>query len=155
MVNRLRGCATYGTSTSPKMRAYVSATGYGHTLVEEQSKSKVKVKGGFVPVYVALGMILLQASLALHIAKQHLMYSPSVRVKKKLRETMPEVDYPDKVVDDAYKFTGNSFFRKAAHIHEFESGFQSTPDPIRKDVYAHTPQAVTLKSVGIDPSTQH
>ncbi|XP_057995923.1 uncharacterized protein LOC131175501 [Hevea brasiliensis] len=110
--------------------------------------------GEFVPVYVALGMIFLSTTLGLHTAKQQLMYSPSVRVKKKLRETIPEVVYSDKVVDEANKFIEKSFFRKAARVQEFESGLQYIPDPIRKDIYAHSPRAETLKSIGIDPSTQ-
>ncbi|KAF2311621.1 hypothetical protein GH714_025304 [Hevea brasiliensis] len=43
MVNRLIGCATYSTSTSPKMKAYAPATGFGYTLGKEQSKSKAQV----------------------------------------------------------------------------------------------------------------
>ncbi|EEF51671.1 uncharacterized protein LOC8275470 [Ricinus communis] len=147
MVNRLRGNATYGTSTSPKMKAYApAADDFGNVLREERSKSKMGQKGDYVPVYVALGLIALSTMLGLHTAKQQLLYSPSVRVKKKLRETIPEVVCPEKVVDEAHKFVAKSFLRKAAHIQEFDSALQSLPD-----IYANPPRAETLKSIGIDP----
>ncbi|KAF2311601.1 hypothetical protein GH714_025185 [Hevea brasiliensis] len=137
----------YGVRQEPKQ--------YGRmTLGKEQSKSKAQVMGEFVPVYVALGMIFLSTTLGLHTAKQQLMYSPSVRLKKKLRETIPEVVYPYKVVDEANKFIEKLFFRKAARVQEFESGLKYTPDPIRKDIYAQSPRAETVKSIGMDPSTQ-
>ncbi|XP_012090552.1 uncharacterized protein LOC105648696 [Jatropha curcas] len=152
MVNRLRGSSTYGTSTSPKMKAYVPTADFSYNVGEEHGKSKIQLKGDFVPVYIALGLITLSTMMGLHTAKQQLMYSPSVRVKKKLRETIPEVVYPDKVVDEAHKFIEKSFFRKVAHIQEFESGLQSIPHPICKDFHAHPPRVETLKSIGIDPT---
>ncbi|KAH8492719.1 hypothetical protein H0E87_022087 [Populus deltoides] len=69
----------------------------------------------------------------------------------KLRETIPEVVVPDKVVDEGKKFVEKSFYRKAAHVQEFEIGIQYMPNPICKDVYAHPLNAETLKSVGIEP----
>jgi len=59
------------------------------------------------------------------------------------------------VVDEADKFIKKSFFRKVAHVQEFDhNGLQYLPDPSRKDVFAQKPRAETLKDVGIDPKSQ-
>lgn len=97
------------------------------------------------------GLIILQISLGLASTKQQLLKAPNVRVKKKSRETIPEVVVPDKVVDEGKKFVEKSFYRKAAHVQEFEIGIQYMPNPICNDVYAHPLKAETLKSVGIEP----
>lgn len=147
MGNGIRGSssATYATSTTPTMKAYSPTANYGHLQDHQRSKTTA-LRGDFVPVFVAIGMIAISVSLGLHTAKQQLMYSPGVRVKKKERETLPEVYLPDKVVDEADKLAKKSFFRKVAHVQEFEHG-----NPIRKDAFAHKPRAETLKSVGVDP----
>ncbi|KAJ0053089.1 hypothetical protein Pint_01308 [Pistacia integerrima] len=154
MMRGIRGSnsATYATSTTPKLKAYAPTADYGH-FQEHQQRSKTKaIRGDFVPVYVAIGMIVLSTTLGLHTVMQQLRYSPGVRVKKKERETLPEVFLPDKVVDEADKFKKKSFFRKVAHVQEFEYGDHSISDPIRKDAFAHKPRAETLKSVGVDPT---
>ncbi|XP_058092846.1 uncharacterized protein LOC131239258 [Magnolia sinica] len=74
------------------------------------------MKGEFVPVYVALGMIVLSLSFGAYTAKHQLLYAPNVYVSKKKREEVPEVVEPDYVVDEADKFITKSFFRKVAHI---------------------------------------
>lgn len=105
--------------------------------VEEFGKTeerKVKVKGEYVPVYVALGMIIMSMTFAIHTAKQQLMHSPGVYVKKSKRETLPEVVNPDEVADHADKFIRNSFFRKVAHIQDFQHPF--FPNPVNRDVLA-------------------
>lgn len=150
MVSRLRGTATYATSTQPKMKAHAPTADIGHPHQERHSKKALK--GEFVPVYVVLGMIAVSLSLGLYTAKQHMMHSPSVRVKKKTRESIPEVEEPEKVVEEADKFVKKSFFRKVAHVQEFDSGIQHASDPIRKDAFAHDkPRVETLKSAGVDP----
>ncbi|XP_050226136.1 uncharacterized protein LOC126675526 [Mercurialis annua] len=148
MVSRLRSqAATYATSTTPKLKPYAPTADFGH-----HKEIKHPKKADYVPVYVAIGMIALSVSLGLFTAKQQIMYSPGVRVKKKTRETLPEVEDPDKVIDEADRFLKKSFFRKVAHIQEFDNGLEYLPDPnIRRDVLAHRPRAETLKSVGIDP----
>lgn len=78
------------------------------------------IRGDFVPVYVALGMIMLSMSFGLNCAKQQLLYAPNVFVSKKKRETFPEVNDPDYVVDEADKFITKSFFRRIAHVQEFD-----------------------------------
>ncbi|KDP22516.1 hypothetical protein JCGZ_26347 [Jatropha curcas] len=151
MANRLRGNATYATSTSPKMAAYAPTADFGDSHHQEKHTKKT-IKGEYVPVYVAIGLIALSVSLGLYTAKQQILHSPNVRVKKKRRETIPEVEDPDSVVDEADKFLKKSFFRKVAHVQEFDSGLQSLPDAnIHRDAFAYKPHAETLKSVGIDP----
>jgi len=155
MASRLRGTATYATSTPPKLKSYAeTADQFGHQYHQESKHGK-KVRGDFVPVYVAIGMITVAISLGLYTAKQQVLYAPNVRVRKKTRETVPEVVDPDKVVDEADKFIKKSFFRKVAHVQEFDhNGLQYLPDPFRKDVFAQEPRAETLKDVGIDPKSQ-
>ncbi|XP_011040301.1 PREDICTED: uncharacterized protein LOC105136599 isoform X2 [Populus euphratica] len=155
MASRLRGTATYATSTPPKLKSYAAtADQFGHQYHQESKHSK-KVRGDFVPVYVAIGMITVSISLGLYTAKQQVLYAPNVRARKKTRETVPEVVDPDKVVDEADKFIKKSFFRKVAHVQEFDhNGLQYLPDPFRKDVFAQKPRAETLKDVGVDPKSQ-
>lgn len=74
------------------------------------------VKGEYVPVCVALGLIGLSASLGLYAARQQLAYSPSVLVSKKRRETVSEVEDPDWAVAEADLFLGHSLFRRLAHL---------------------------------------
>ncbi|XP_050376809.1 uncharacterized protein LOC126794193 [Argentina anserina] len=140
VVSGLRG---YATSTLPKTRAYNPTANFA-----EQQSSK-KPRGDFVPVYVAVGMITVSVALGLHTAKQQLFHNPNVFVKKQRREMLPEVVEPDRVVKDADEFVNKSFFRKVAHVQDFDSPVAS--DPILGDVYAHRPRAVTLKDAGVDP----
>ncbi|KAL3575561.1 hypothetical protein D5086_023662 [Populus alba] len=155
IASRLSGTATYATSTPPKLKSYLpTADQFGHHYHQESKHGK-KVRGDFVPVYVAIGMIAVSISLGLYTAKQQVLYAPNVRVRKKTRETIPEVVDPDKVVEEADKFIKKSFFRKVAHVQEFDhNGLEYLPDPVRKDVFAHKPRAETLKDVGVDPKLQ-
>lgn len=94
------------------------------------------MKGEFVPVYVALGMIMLSAGLGLHTATQHLFRAPGVYVKKSRRERLPEVEEPDHVLDEADRFIKKSFFRKVAHVQDSSHREDVMSDPIRGDVLA-------------------
>ncbi|KAI4336413.1 hypothetical protein L6164_014944 [Bauhinia variegata] len=156
MSNGIRGgskASAYATSTTPKMKAYAPTVDYGYAQQHQQGKSSRPVKGDYVPVYVAIGMIALSTSLGLHTAWQQLRHSPTVRVKKQRRETLPEVVEPEHVVEESEKFLNKSFFRKVAHVQEYYNPEkQVIPDPIRKDAYAHPPRVETLKSVGVDPA---
>ncbi|KAM0979179.1 hypothetical protein ACFX2I_015011 [Malus domestica] len=148
------GLRRYATATSPKMKPYAPAA--GATENPQQSYFKRFMRGDFVPVYVAVGMIALSVALGLHTAKQHLRYNPHVYVKKNRRETLPEVVEPERVVEESDKFIQNSFFRKVAHVQEFDDYNHAVKDPIRKDVFAHKAEpprskTVTLKDVGVDP----
>ncbi|KAI4384445.1 hypothetical protein MLD38_002602 [Melastoma candidum] len=121
------------------------------TAAAANSWPRLKPKGEYTPVFVALGLILLSVSLGAHTAKQQLMHSPTVRVKKSRRETVPEVTDPDRVEEETEKFLARGFFRRVAHIQDSNARKNVVPDSIRKDVYAHRPRCETLKSVGVDP----
>ncbi|XP_027343618.1 uncharacterized protein LOC113856133 [Abrus precatorius] len=142
----------YTTSTAPKMKAYAPAADYGNVNQQYQQHGK-SAKGDFVSVYVAIGMITLSTGLGLHTAWQQLWNSPTVRVKKQRRETLPEVVEPEHVAEESEKFVKKSFFRKVAHVQERSyPDHHHIPNSVRKDAYANTPRIETLKSVGVDPS---
>lgn len=105
------------------------------------------MKGDFVPVYVALGLIALSVGFGFQTAMHQLKRAPNVSVKKSRRETIPEVTEPEEVVDEADKFIKKSFFRKVAHVQEFDH--QSViPDPIRGDALARYFNTVLSNIVG-------
>ncbi|WCJ36372.1 hypothetical protein M5689_017576 [Euphorbia peplus] len=141
--------ATFTTATTPKTASYAPTANLHHH--DHHQKTKKGVKGDFVPVFVAIGMIALSVSLGLFTIKHQISYCPNVRVKKKVREMVPEVEDPDKVVDEADKFLKKSLFRKIAHVQEFENGLSYMPNTVHGDAFAHKPHAETLKSVGVDP----
>ncbi|KAJ7945202.1 NADH-ubiquinone reductase complex 1 MLRQ subunit [Quillaja saponaria] len=147
---------TYTTSTTPKMKTYSPTRDHAYVHQHHQKagagESTKSVKGDFVPVYVSIGMISLSVILGLYTAKQQLMHSPTVYVKKERRKTLPEVVEPEHVAEEAEKFFEKSFFRKVAHVQDADNADkQVIPDPIRKDAYAYRPKIVTLQSVGVDP----
>ncbi|XP_073007550.1 uncharacterized protein [Typha latifolia] len=118
----------------------------GHRLASS------KPRGEYVPVYVALGLILLSASLGLHTATQQLAYSPSVLVSKKKRETVPEVVDPDWAVRESELFVNKSIFRKVAHLQDFDAVRAGVSDPTRAPASGQLPlKTETLKSVGVEP----
>lgn len=143
MLGRITGASTYATSAAAVSPAQTSV-----------KQSTTRKHGDFVPVYVAVGMIVLSVSLGLHTAKQQILHSPAVSVKKSRRETVPEVVEPDRVVEESKKFLNKSLFRRIAQVQEFDTGETVIPDPVRKEVRSalKNPRAETLKSVGIDPS---
>ncbi len=150
VANRVRsGNATYATATQPRKKAYAAPL----EAVSSGSRLPHGEKGDLVPVVVALGMIATSVTLGLYTAFHQLRNSPDVFVNKKLRETLPEVEYPEKVAESADRFVGKSFFRKVAHVQEFDRQEIMT-DPIRKDAYAHRGPLETLQSVGVDPRPQ-
>ena len=89
-----------------------------------------------MPVCVAIGMVGLSMSFGLYTAMQHLKYSPDVQVRKSRRETIPELADPDRVLEESEKLIKNSFFRKIAHIQDFNHQY-TVPDPIHGDAFAH------------------
>lgn len=74
-----------------------------------------------MPVYVALGLILLSASFGIHTAQQQLRHSPNVLVSKKKRETVPEVVDPEWAAAEAERFISGSVFRRVAHLQDFDA----------------------------------
>ncbi|XP_074381937.1 uncharacterized protein LOC141723893 isoform X1 [Apium graveolens] len=151
VVGRLRIGAspgsTFTTSTTPKLNPQtISADQSGHN-----PRSVKRSKGDWVPVYVSIGLILLAAGFGGLTAIHQMGRAPGVYVKKSRRETVPEVDDPDQQLEYADRFTNKSFFRKIAHVQDYDLPHHNMPDPIRDDVYAKRPRAETLKSVGVDP----
>ncbi|KAK2974144.1 hypothetical protein RJ640_021435 [Escallonia rubra] len=144
-LSRLRGTSTFVTSTLPRMKSYAPASDLGH---HEDTKPRA---GEFMPVYVAVGMVLLSVSIGTFTALHHLRHSPNVHVRKSRRETMPELCDPDRTVKEGDEFIKKSFFRKVAHVQDFNLKDPVMPDPIRGDALASELRAETLKSVGIDP----
>ncbi|KAK8970584.1 hypothetical protein KSP40_PGU011790 [Platanthera guangdongensis] len=99
------------------------------------SGRKAKPIGEFVPVYVALGMILVSASLGAHTIYTQLSYNPSVRLNKKRRETVLEVEDPERVAEEGVGYINHSIFRKVAHKQDFDAVRAGISDPMRaKDV---------------------
>lgn len=93
-------------------------------------------KGEWVPVYVAVGLILVAAGFGAHTVTQQIGRAPGVYVKKSRRESLPEVDDPDQQLELADRFVNKSFFRKIAHVQDYDLPHHNMPDPIRDDVYA-------------------
>lgn len=108
---------------------------------------RIALKGEFAPIYMVLGMVLLAVTIGTHTAKQQLMHSPTVYLNKKRRESIPEVEDPDRVISSADKFVNNSFLRKLAHI---QDNTRTLPDPSRPDPYTRyiCLSSVTKKTSG-------
>lgn len=94
-------------------------------------------RGDYVPVYVALGLIVLSTSFGLYTAKQQLAYAPNVLVDKKKRETIPEVVDPDWAISEAERFINKSIFRKVAHLQDFDAVRAGISDPTRGPASGH------------------
>ncbi|XP_073000052.1 uncharacterized protein [Typha latifolia] len=108
------------------------------------------LNGEFTPVCVALGMIILALSIGAHTVKQQLMHSPGVRVSKKKREMVVEVEDPDQAAGEADRFVSKSILRKVAHLQDFDTARSGTSDPTRPNPYNHHRTLETLKSVGVN-----
>lgn len=152
MVSRLGGQSpTFATSTTPKMKSFALPLDLGD-VKDARPGGAPPLKGDFVPVYVALGLIAMSASLGLYTAMHQLSRAPNVRVKKSMRETIPEVVVPELTVEEGDKFIKKSWFRKLAHIQEKDEAI--VPDHFNCDILVKPPKAETLKDVGVDPKTQ-
>ncbi|KAJ6793933.1 uncharacterized protein M6B38_200440 [Iris pallida] len=154
VVNRVGAGRQFATWTTPKMKPMSTAADVAHAQHGDSHTRRMKQKGDFVPVYVALGLILMSVGLGLHTMKHHIAYDPAVRVSKKRRETIPEVVEPDRVVDEADRYVNKSLFRKVGHIQDIDSIRSGMGDPTRPDdPFDHRRQVETLKSVGVDPAS--
>ncbi|KAG9447316.1 hypothetical protein H6P81_013444 [Aristolochia fimbriata] len=147
MANQV-GTRSFTTSTAPKMKA-LPATPQDMMNADRGRSSKVMLKGEFFPVYVALGMICVSLSLGILTAKQELLYSPNVFLSKKRRESVPEVEDPDYVVDEVDKLIHRSLFRKVAHVRDGDRS-RGVADSHNRDVLTASKKMETLKSVGVD-----
>ncbi|XP_042392097.1 uncharacterized protein LOC121983208 [Zingiber officinale] len=140
----LAGARPFTTATQPKLRP-VALPFVEHLGFSESKRRKAE----FVPVYVALGLILTSTSLGLHIAMQQLRHAPNVLVRKNKRETLPEVVDPDWAADKAERFISSSIFRRVAQLQDFDAVRAGISDPTREtNAKKHV---VTLKTVGVDP----
>lgn len=90
------------------------------------------MRSEYAPLGMVLAMVLVAMMMGTHTAKQQLVHSPGVKVSKKKRETVPEVEDPDGVISSADKFLNKSFLRKVAHIQE---DTRTIPDPVRANPY--------------------
>ncbi|XP_078441175.1 uncharacterized protein LOC144711127 [Wolffia australiana] len=105
---------SFFTATAAKSKAYASpAAGF---IQEPHGRRGLRAE--FVPVYVALGLIGLSASLGLYAARHELGYAPNVLVKKKRRESVQEVEDPDSAVAEGEQFIDHSLFRRLAHLQD-------------------------------------
>ncbi|KAK3015745.1 hypothetical protein RJ639_007872 [Escallonia herrerae] len=111
----------------------------------------VAAEGRYSAGMCALGMIVVSTSLGLYTAFHQLRSSPNVHVRKSRRETLPEAEEPEHVVDEAEKFITKSFFRKVAHVQDMDHRDRFILDPSHRDTLASKLHTETLKSVGVDP----
>ncbi|XP_077228316.1 uncharacterized protein LOC143861256 isoform X2 [Tasmannia lanceolata] len=114
MVNRAGGNRCFATSSTPKVKSFESAS---HETLDPNNKRRF-MKAEFAPVAVALGLVVVAISLAIHTGKQKIMHLPGVYVKKKNRETIPEVVDPDDMAIEGEKYVNKSILRKVAHIQD-------------------------------------
>ncbi|XP_039172687.1 uncharacterized protein LOC104453110 isoform X2 [Eucalyptus grandis] len=136
---------SFATATKPKMFAATA----GATHSDHHHERSSLLRGEYAPVGMVFAMLLVAMTIGMHTMKQQLAHSPGVRVSKKKRETVPEVDDPDSVVRSADKFLNKSFLRKVAHIQENK---RTLPDPVRANPYTKPREAETLKMAGVNPT---
>ncbi|CAH9086277.1 unnamed protein product [Cuscuta epithymum] len=116
----------FASSTAPKFAPEVvgSATGKAKSWLASGDAMPLWMMAGFVSVVLFMGV---------HTAKNQLIHSPSVQVKKKKRENLVEVDDPKTVVGSADKFVNKSFLRKVGQIQDPET--RVLKDPNRRDPF--------------------
>ena len=96
---------------------------------------RLGLKFELAPLYVLLGMVGAGVIIGIHTVKQQLMHSPTVRVNKKRRVSLPEIEDPELIINNSDKFLNKSFLRKVAHIQDRKPAL---PDPTRADPYARS-----------------
>ncbi|XP_057443836.1 uncharacterized protein LOC130735989 [Lotus japonicus] len=134
------------TSTTPKLKPMSPAIDGAHH--DHSNSRKNALKADLTPVYIVCGMVCMALTIGTHTAYQQLARSPSVNINKKRRESVQEVDDPDRTINSADKFINGSFLRKVSQIQENKSTLH---DPVHPNPYTHPRTAETLKSVGIEP----
>ncbi|XP_030469232.1 uncharacterized protein LOC115687722 isoform X2 [Syzygium oleosum] len=136
---------SFATATKPKMFAATANAAHAN----HHHERSLMMRGEYAPLGMVLAMVLVAMMMATHTAKQQLVHSPGVKVSKKKRETVPEVEDPDGVISSADKFLNKSFLRKVAHIQE---DTRTIPDPVRANPYTKPREAETLKMAGVNPA---
>ncbi|KAF8019638.1 hypothetical protein BT93_G0351 [Corymbia citriodora subsp. variegata] len=138
---------SFATATRPKMFATTARAAHS----DHHHERSLLMRAEYAPLGVLFAMLAVAVMIGTHTAKQQLAHSPGVRVSKKRRETMPEVDDPNGMISSADKFLNKSFLRKVAHIQEHK---RTLPDPVRANPYTKPREAETLKMAGVNP-TRH
>ncbi|KAL4599820.1 hypothetical protein ACB092_11G154700 [Castanea dentata] len=139
LIRQLGGNRSFATSTAPKFAPTVDAAHADDSLI-----SRLGLKFELAPLYVLLGMVGVGVTIGIHTMKQQLMHSPTVRVNKKRRVSVPEVEDPEAIINNSDKFVRHSFLRKVAHIQDHKPVL---PDASRTNPYTRPRTAETLKTV--------
>ncbi|KAK7852396.1 hypothetical protein CFP56_039127, partial [Quercus suber] len=113
LIRQPGGNRSFATSTAPKFAPTVDAAHADNSLI-----SRVGLKFELAPLYVLLGMVGVGVTIGIHTMKQELMHSPTVRVNKKRRVSLPEVEDPEVIIKNSDNFLQKSFLRKVAHIRD-------------------------------------
>ena len=96
---------------------------------------RLGLKFELAPLYVLLGMVGVGVTIGIHTMKQQLMHSPTVRVNKKRRVSVLEVEDPEVIINNSDKFVKKSFLRKVAQIQDRKPVL---PDPTRANPYTRS-----------------
>ncbi|PKA47580.1 hypothetical protein AXF42_Ash014776 [Apostasia shenzhenica] len=96
-------------------------------------KAKTAAKADMVAVYVPLGMVVGALTMAAYTMEGQLAHSPSVRVNKQRRGTVPEVDEADRIAGEGDRYVNRSVFRRVAHVQDFDAVRSGVFDPTRPD----------------------
>ncbi|GFP84729.1 hypothetical protein PHJA_000616800 [Phtheirospermum japonicum] len=91
----------------------------------------------------------MSVSFGLYTLFHQMARSPNVTLKKSRREMITEVEEPERVAEYGDQFVKQSFFRKIAHIQDFDRQ-EVMDDPIRGDVFARYVRRASLKDVGVE-----
>ena len=96
---------------------------------------RLGLKFELAPLYVLFGMVGVGVTIGIHTMKQQLMHSPTVRVNKKRRVSVLEVEDPEVIINNSDKFVKKSFLRKVAQIQDRKPVL---PDPTGANPYTRS-----------------
>ncbi|CAL1355218.1 unnamed protein product [Linum trigynum] len=80
--------------------------------------NKYSLTGEYAPVYIVMGFVSVAVAIGVHTAKQQLVHSPGVSLRKTRRGSMSEADRPDLATTNGQNFLNKSFLRKVGHIQQ-------------------------------------
>ncbi|KAK4593039.1 hypothetical protein RGQ29_017259 [Quercus rubra] len=147
LIRQLGGNRSFATSTAPKF----APTTVDAAHADNSLSSRLGLKFELAPLYVLFGMVGVGVTIGIHTMKQQLMHSPTVRVNKKRRVSVLEVEDPEVIINNSDKFVKKSFLRKVAQIQDRKPVL---PDPTGANPYTRPRTAETLKTVGVNPAGQ-
>lgn len=96
----------------------ISSTAPRNAAHSADHKKKNLMTGETAPIWMVCGMVSVAVIFAVHTMKQQLAHSPMVSLTKKRRESIWEVDNPERVMANVEKFENKSILRKVGHIQE-------------------------------------